>query len=52
MFRKWQRHSIASLQHLSARPDCTNTDAVPSLTLRTALSAIELASDRSGVAVS
>ena len=36
---------------LSFRPDCNNTAKVPSFTLRTALSAIPLVSDRCGVDV-
>ena len=42
---------MESAHQLSFRPDCSNTAEVPSFTLRTALSAIPLVSDRRGVDV-
>ena len=42
---------MESAHQLSFRPDCNNTAEVPSFTLRTALSAIPLVSDRCGVVV-
>ena len=50
-FRGFQEHSIESDHQFSFRPDCNSTADVPSLTLRTALSAIPLVSDRCGVDV-
>ena len=50
-FRRKELHSIESAHQLSFRPDCNNTAEVPSFTLRTALSAIPLVSDRCGVDV-
>ena len=41
-------HSMESAHHFSSRPDCNNTADVPSLILRTALSAITLVSDLRG----
>ena len=42
---------MESALQLSFRPDCNHTADVPSLTLRTALSAIPLVSDLCGVDV-
>ena len=42
---------MESAHHLSSRPDCNNTAEVPSLVLRTALSAMPIVSDLCGVDV-
>ena len=42
---------MESAHQLSFRPDCSNTTEIPYFTLRTALSAIPLVSDRCGVDV-
>ena len=44
-------YSMESAHHSSSRPDCNNTEDVPSFTLRTALSAIPFVSDLCGVDV-
>ena len=40
---------MESAHHFSSNPDCGNTAEVPSFTLRTALSAMPLVSDRDEV---
>ena len=41
-----RKHSKESAHHFSSRPDCSNTAEVPSLILRTVLSAIPFVSER------
>ena len=50
-FRTKVKHSMESAHQFSSGPDCNNTAAVPSFTLRTALSAIPFVSDLCGVDV-
>ena len=47
-FRRCQKHSMASQQEPSERPDCTTREENPSFTLRTALSINPIVSGRRG----
>ena len=51
MFRTGHNLFMESAHHVSSRPDCNGTADVPSLTLRTALSAIPFVFDLCGVVV-